>query len=279
MKIGLVLGGGGVRGFAHIGVLKELERLGVRPSAIAGCSMGSIIGAFYAAGRTPLEIEEFVLQLRLYSFFELSVSRLGIEKPKKLEKAIADFAGATRFEDLKIPLYINATNISKGEEEVFSGGDLMRAIRASISVPGLFAPVNMNGDYYIDGGIIDQAPAGALPDDTDAYIVVNASPKDTVKSKKDLSLKRLVAMSTRLAQNETIRLQLALLEEKGKRYVFIEPDVAEWSLIELEREFAKIIVRGEAAAAEKEDEIRRLMHKEGILEKVKEFLNPVDTVE
>jgi len=278
MKIGLVLGGGGVRGLAHIGVLKELERLGVRPSVIAGCSMGSIIGAFYAAGKSALEIEEFVLQLKLYSFFELSVSRLGIEKPKKLEKAIEGFVGVTRFEDLGIPLYVNATNISKGQEEVFSEGDIMKAIRASISVPGVFAPVSIEGDYYIDGGIMNLSPVTALPKNTDAYIVVNVSPKDTVQNKKDLSLARLMSISNRLSGNEIVRLQLEMLDERGKKYVFIEPNVGEWRLFEMEREFAKIIVRGEAAAAEKEKDIKRLVHqKEGIFEKVKELLHVPDT--
>lgn len=276
MKLGLVLGGGGVRGLAHIGVLKELDRLGIRPDAIAGCSMGSIIGAFYAAGKKPLDIEEFVLQLKLYSFFELSVSRLGIEKPKKLERAIEGFLGASVFEDLEIPLYVNATNISKGTEEVFSEGELMRAIRASISVPGLFAPALIEGDHYIDGGIMNVSPVTALPEDMDAYIIVNVSPKDVVKNKKDLSIARIASVGSRLAQNEVVRLQLELLKSKGKKYVFIEPDVAEWRLIEMEKEFAKIIVRGETAAAEKAEELKRLMHKDGLLEKVKELLHVPD---
>ena len=108
-KVGLVLSGGGARGMAHIGALKVFDDLGIKFSAISGCSIGAVIGAFYAAGKSGQEIENFVLNNKIYRNFDFSFSTLGVKNIAKLEKIMLDFIGVDSFHKLNTPLYINAT--------------------------------------------------------------------------------------------------------------------------------------------------------------------------
>lgn len=267
--MGLILGGGGVRGLAHIGALKEIERMGLSFEAIAGCSIGSIIGAFYAAGRSAEEIESFVAQKRVHEFFDLSISKLGINRMTKLETLIEEFAKAKTFEELRIPFSVNATDLTTGRETIFSTGPLFPAIRASIAVPGVFAPPEINGKQYIDGGIVNQLPIAGMPSTVHKYVLINVSPFRKMLDKKDLSIISILDVSVRIAQNEVIRLRLKELPEK--KYVLLEPDVAGWKLFEPERIFPEIVRKGEEAALERKEDLLHLYHQGEILERVKEL--------
>lgn len=163
-RLGLVLGGGGARGLAHIGVLRALDRAGITVDLIAGTSMGGLVGALYCAG-VPLEtVEVEVLrlgqvkeQLRLV---DVSVTAAGLSvRGRRIYNMMADLLGEDlTFADLRVPLAVVATDIRAGREVILQGGLVIDAVRATISVPGVFMPVDL-GDYrLVDGGVLDNLP-------------------------------------------------------------------------------------------------------------------------
>ncbi len=154
----LVLGGGGVKGLAHIGVLKAIEEKRIEISAIVGCSMGALIGSVYALGTSAEAIEGFVKALDMKRWLSFRVSPFEVFNSAKIENKLKQFFGDTRIEELKIPTYINAFDINNFEHVVFKEGLLRTAIRASISVPGLFSPVRMGERLLVDGGLYETLP-------------------------------------------------------------------------------------------------------------------------
>ena len=256
-KIGLVLSGGGSRGLAHIGALKELEKLNIKFSAIAGCSMGAIVGALYASGKTAEEIEYFIVNKKFLDVFDFSISKLGIKKTDKVQKLIEDFIGFKSFQKLKIPLYINATNLSQGREIVFSSGSIFKAIRASIAVPGFFAPVQEANNYYVDGGVLNQSPFSILPEKIDNYLIINASPYQGLKDYKRIDTMVLLDASLKLMQNEIMDLKLKNLS-KDKKYILIEPKLGNYSLLEFGSKEKEIINKGAVAIRNNLKELKKL---------------------
>src|SRR5881398_2483338 len=162
--IALALGGGFARGFAHLGVLKVLQKYNIRVSHIAGSSVGSILGAAYASG-APLErIIETCRTLRFRDIARWRVSRLGLASNQRLAALMERVFGSSQFEDLKIPLAVVATDLSTGEPVVFTQGNLVDAIRASCAFPGLFEPVEIGTRCLADGGLVAPVPTRAARD-------------------------------------------------------------------------------------------------------------------
>lgn len=159
LTVGLVLSGGGARGFAHIGVLRVLEKEGARFDVIAGTSMGAIIGAFYAAGHSADDIEKIVASITWRDVVDLSL-RSGLMKGDRLQELLQEYLPAT-FEELKTPLAVITTDVESGEEVVHTEGDLVTAVRASAGFPGAFEPVQMDGRTLGDGGIVNNLPVNA----------------------------------------------------------------------------------------------------------------------
>lgn len=159
--IGLALGGGFARGFAHLGVLKVFQKYDIRVSHIAGSSVGSILGAAYASG-APLErIIDTCRTLRFRDIARWRVSRLGLASNQRLATLMERVFGSRQFEDLKIPLAVVATDLSTGEPVVFTQGNLVDAIRASCAFPGLFEPVEIGTRCLADGGLVAPVPTQA----------------------------------------------------------------------------------------------------------------------
>ena len=253
VKIGLVLSGGGTRGLAHVGALKAFEKYGFKFDAIAGCSVGAIIGYMYASGKTADEIEDFIIKQGLRGFLDFSISKLGINRTPKLRKRLETFTGINKFNDLKIPLYINATNISKGKEDIFKSGEVFDAIRASIAMPGLFAPHKVNGDVYIDGGIMNQDPFNIFPKDIKRFVIIHISPWEKIKDNKKLNLTQVFDTSLRIMQEEITKLRLDNI--KRRKYIVIEPDLKKHPILENRKHFKQIIDEGEKATERKIDDI------------------------
>lgn len=157
--MGLVLSGGGARGFAHIGVLRVLERAGARFDVIAGTSMGAILGAFYASGRKADDLYRLADTTSWREVVDLSL-QTGLFKGDRLESFLRAHLPAS-FEDLEIPLAVTTTDIETGEGVVHMEGDLVRAVRASSSFPGAFEPIQMGGRTLADGGIVNNLPVAA----------------------------------------------------------------------------------------------------------------------
>jgi NTE family protein len=158
--IALVLSSGGARGLAHIGVIEELESQGYRITSIAGCSMGALIGGVYAAGK----LEEFrewmktVDRKKMLELTDFSLSLNHFVKGKRIIEAIMEFVPDVAIEDLPIPYCAVATDLKAGKEVVFSEGSLFEAIRASISLPSFYEPVQRDDMILIDGGVINPIP-------------------------------------------------------------------------------------------------------------------------
>lgn len=170
MKIGLALSGGGARGIAHIGVIKALEEKGVKIAALSGTSAGSIIGALYAYGYTPDQILETILNSPLVKSSRLAWAVSGLFKTGGMKEMLLKLMPTNRFDALKIPLTLAATDIREGEVCYFSEGELVPAIMASCNVPVLFKPLVFNGGLYIDGGILDNLPSRCLLERCDFII-------------------------------------------------------------------------------------------------------------
>jgi NTE family protein len=159
--VGLALGGGFARGFAHLGVLQVLEQNHIPISHIAGSSVGSILGAAYASGAPLARIIETCRTLRFRDIARWRVSRLGLASNQRLENLIGRVFESRQFEDLRIPLAVVATDLTSGEPVVFKQGNLVDAIRASCAFPGLFEPVEIGTRCLADGGLVAPVPTRA----------------------------------------------------------------------------------------------------------------------
>ena len=285
-RIGLVLGGGGARGVAHVGVLRELEKLKIPIDAIAGTSMGAIIGGLYASGMTPSEIEDVVLKLDWAGAlkdrsnredlryrrkqddaafpinFELGLRDWEILIPKGvvqgqrlalvLRALTLDVAQVQNFDDLPIPFRAVASDIVSGEAVTMGSGDLASAIRASMSAPGIFAPVTIDGRTLVDGGLVGNVPVAAIQEmDVDIVIAVDVE----FPLYKAEELKSALAISSQmltiLMQKETAR-QLEML---GEDDFLIRPDLGEFGSANF-AEIASVVEPGATATMEIADEQR-----------------------
>jgi NTE family protein len=170
----LVLGGGSARGIAHIGALAVLERERIPIHRIIGTSIGAFVGAGYSLGISTREMEEMATAFTWKNLFDPVMPKMGLLAGDKLEKVIRDLTDSRSFRDCKIPLYVVTTNIETGEEVVLKSGDLQKAIRASCSWPGIFAPVKIDGRLLVDGGVKNSVPTKfALDGETDYIIAVD----------------------------------------------------------------------------------------------------------
>lgn len=176
-KIGLALSGGSVKGFAHVGVLKYMDEIGLRPNVIAGTSAGALVGAFYADGYKPREIFDLMSRLKLGSMTNLRpLNASGILDTSPFETFLSKQLRHSRIEELPTPMRIVATDLDRGESHTFTEGDLATAVRASCSIPVLFHPVEINGTTYIDGGLFRNFPASIIKDECDVLIGMNLGP-------------------------------------------------------------------------------------------------------
>lgn len=158
--VALVLSSGGARGLAHIGAIEELIANGYKISSIAGCSMGALIGGVYAAGKLG-EFREWMKTIdrkKMLGLIDFSLSLNHLAKGKRIIEAIMEFVPDVAIEDLPIPYCAVATDLKAGKEVVFNKGSLFEAIRASISLPSFYEPVQRDGMVLIDGGVINPIP-------------------------------------------------------------------------------------------------------------------------
>jgi NTE family protein len=181
-KIGLVLGGGGARGLAHIGVIKVLTRYGIPIDCLAGCSIGGFIAAAFATGLTTLELDAEALRMtrirRLMRLVDLSGPRRGLIEGNRVRAYLCDLLGKdTRIEDLSIPLAFPTVDLPTGQLIVLQKGSLVDAVHATMAVPGLFTPVSLGGCQLVDGGLLNNVPVDlARKMGADITIAVDVSP-------------------------------------------------------------------------------------------------------
>ena len=160
-RVGLALGSGGARGWAHLGVLQALKEKGVEVEVVAGTSMGAVVGVFLAARRDGVlrELAQDLDWKRLRPFFwEVSLSRSGLTDGRRLLEEFQKMLGIREFRELDLPFRAVATDLDTGGEVVLSSGNLLQAVRASISIPGLFSPIPVGKRFLVDGGLVNPVP-------------------------------------------------------------------------------------------------------------------------
>ncbi len=163
-RIGFVLSGGGARGFAHLGFLQALNEAGIFPDVIAGTSAGALAGVLYADGFTPKEILKITNTGSRFDLLRPTLPREGLLQISGIVKMLKTHLRATTFSELKIPLYVAATDINNAKVVYFSEGNLIETVIASSSIPVLFPPVKLGEFHYVDGGVLDNLPVRAIED-------------------------------------------------------------------------------------------------------------------
>ncbi|MEN9377879.1 MAG: hypothetical protein RL710_3036 [Pseudomonadota bacterium] len=160
-KIGLALGGGAARGFAHIGVIQVLEEAGIRPSLVVGTSAGSLVAAFYASGKTGAHLQQLAESMEEATFADwtLPLFSRGMLRGEALARYVSQQVNGRLIENMAIPLGIVATDLHNGQGVLFQRGDVATAVRASSAVPAVFQPVRIAGRDYVDGGLVSPVPA------------------------------------------------------------------------------------------------------------------------
>lgn len=184
--VGLALGGGGARGWAHVGVLRALEEADIKIDYLAGTSIGALVGAIYVADALD-ELENFAAEIsveNLLSFMDVSFPNLGLMNGERVYEFISKYVFDRKIEDTKIPFRCVATNFLLKEEVVFQSGKIVDAVRASISIPGIFTPFRQEDVYLVDGGVVNPVPVNiARAMGAEIIIAVNlnkdSSPQDT----------------------------------------------------------------------------------------------------
>lgn len=161
-SLGVALGGGGMKGWAHLGVVSVLERHGLRPDVIAGTSVGALIGAFWAAGYSFDEMQLLMREQKTSAMFGIRFDGEGLFSQDGLRAYLAEHLGDTTFADLKVPLRVIAADLESGREVILRSGRVVDAVLASSAMPGVFAPVEIDGRMLADGGLLNNVPVSAL---------------------------------------------------------------------------------------------------------------------
>jgi NTE family protein len=159
-RLGLALGGGAARGFAHVGVIQVLEENGIRPDLLTGTSAGSLVAALYASGKTPTELERVAMSMDEVTLTDWALPILGrgLLRGDALARYVSQAVDGRTIENMALPLGVLATDLATGQGVLFRRGDVAQAVRASSAVPGLFAPVGIAGREYVDGGLVAPVP-------------------------------------------------------------------------------------------------------------------------
>ncbi len=250
-KIGLALGGGGAKGFAHIPILEAFDELGIKPYCITGTSIGAILGALYASGHSASDIVEIIRELLAppdeslrniirkrasLKFLDLldphfSLKPQGLLKGEKFLSYLYDEMQVLTFEELKIPLKAVATDFWRKEQVVFDSGDLLTAIRASMALPYLFTPVVEGDRVLVDGGLVNNVPHDLLSSRCDIRIAVNIMGNNVHSMNK--------IPSPRDAIFHTYQVMMAAMtEEKRANHpvdIYVEPPLVDIDMLDFHR--------------------------------------------
>jgi NTE family protein len=249
--IALALGAGGLRGLAHIGVLKVLDQENIPVRMIAGCSIGSMVGALYASGLTPDNMEKLAVNLKRRHWIDFIMQKNGLVAGQRLLEMMRLLTKDKTFDQMEIPLAVVATNLCSGEEHIFSEGSVSEAVRASISVPGIFVPHSIQGVYYVDGAVVNPTPIDvARYMDEGIVVAVDLTEIGTVCAITNMF--DIILMSIDIMQRQLLKHRLAHSD------ILIQPQVGHI----LPSDFgcaAELIELGAAAAQKALPELRTLL--------------------
>jgi NTE family protein len=252
-KIGLALGSGGARGFAHLGVLKVLEEEGIPISYIAGSSIGALVAALYASGLGLDRLYKLAKSFRRNDFIDLTIPKMGLISGKRITEFIRLLTKGKQIQELEIPIAIVATDLQTGKKVVFRQGDVARAVRASISIPGIFVPAEIDGRLLVDGGVVDRVPVSVVREmGADMVIAIDVSPLN--RNGEITSIFDVILQSLDILQDEIVS------HRRLSSDVMIRPRLEQYS----SRAFTdveEIIAAGEQEARKDLAKIRRAIEK------------------
>ncbi len=250
--VALVLGSGGARGYAHIGVIEVLEQKGIKPDFIVGTSAGSIVGSIYASGKSAAELKQIALEMQVNDVREFNIGLQGFFDGSKVENYVNQQVDQLPLEKMKIPMFVVATELKQGNKVVFNHGSTGQAVRASISIPSMFIPVNIAGTEYVDGGLVSPVPVNVARElGADIVIAVDilAQPVYTETSN----------VWGMFNQNINIMQNKLAAEELKNADVVIQPDLREKAHIFEVKGRQMTIDAGARAATEQIDKIQNLV--------------------
>ena len=228
-KLGFALGAGGSRGCAHIGFLKAMEEEGIRPDFVAGTSMGSVVGACYALGMSPTEMEDEVKKLKMSDILDLSINPLnngGILRSEKLLKKLRQYIGEVKFNDLTMPFKCVATDLITGKSVVLQGdADVAKSVSASSSIPGVFKPVKLGNQLLVDGGITCRVPVKTVRK-MGAKVVVAVDVLGKVRpNDKNYNMFSVLLRSFDICDSELVKYKLG----RQRPDLYLEPELGNMS--------------------------------------------------
>ena len=240
VRIGIALGGGAAKGFAHIGVIKMLEANGFAPAVVSGTSAGSVVGALYASGMNAFDMQEKAVALDEAKIRDLQLSSGGLVLGQKLEDYVNEQVRRKPLEQMAKPFVVVATRLEDGERTVFARGNTGQAVRASSSVPGVFQPVTIGKYHFVDGGIVSPVPVDAARQlGADIVIAIDISNKARGHTPGD--------MLGTLGQSIAIMGQKLGQAELARADVIIRPQVLDIGSADFSQR-ANAILEGEKAA-------------------------------
>jgi NTE family protein len=234
LRLGLALGGGGAKGLAHIGFLEILDELKITPSIISGTSMGAMLGAMYCSGLKATEIEMIYKKLSLLEMgkmIDFAIPAIhGLAKGDKISRFLNKDIGLTTFENLNIPLKIITTDYWNKKQIILNSGDLVKAIRASISIPGIFEPTRHLGKILTDGGAVNPVPYDVIRDDCDVLVAIDVTGRQQPESSSDEmpSIFESIMNSFHIMETALMENKLA----KSKPDFLYQPDIVNVRIID-----------------------------------------------
>ena len=253
-KVGLCLGSGGARGLAHLGVLQVLEENGIVPDIISGCSAGAIFGSVYAAGTNLYLLEKYLGTVEARNIIDLGIPiHGGFLSGDKIEEVVMTLTHNLSFGETKIPFVCIATDLLSGEMKVFEEGKLHRAVRASMAVPGVFTPAEIDGCFYVDGGVLEELPVDVLRQrGADVVITSDLGIKRNFFDPEHPSPIDILRRSSDIMQAHMTRRQA----DKGD--VVIRPDASFMGLLKISG-YEESVAAGRQTATEALPRIRELL--------------------
>lgn len=223
-KIGLALGGGAVLGAAHIGVLKALKEHEIEIGWISGTSIGALVASFHAFGHKVQDVEDLAIEFSWSDISNFSLSKYGMFTNNKISDFIKSEIGTKNLEDSEIPMAVIATDITRGSKVIIREGDLATAVRASTCLPGIFSPVEIDGNLLVDGGIVENVPISPLKDmGVETIIAVDLNTQQQYKRPENMIDVLLNTFHFTLATS-------AKLQKSGAD-ILIEPDLSSFSRV------------------------------------------------
>jgi NTE family protein len=251
-KTGIILSGGGVRGFAHLGVLQVLDELGIKPYAISGVSAGAIVGSLYAAGHSPEKIKDILKNNSYFGWSSFLLNKDGLFSMKALIKVLQTYIPVDSFDSLNTKLFITATDFAHSKAVTFSKGKLIETVIASASVPVIFEPVQIGNHLLVDGGLLNNFPVEPLESICDQLIGCNVNniPQGLDMGKR-IGKMHMIEICFHMAIASSVYCKVQKLN------VFIEPVLHEYGMFDVNKA-DKIFETGYKTAMQYKDKLLEL---------------------